>query len=459
MKRFLLCVGAVLMASALLISCGKSAAKAGAPVKITLFVGFGTGGDPAQVELHKKLEEEFNKTHKDIQIEFMHVLNADHVTKFTTMLASDTVPDIVMPIGVMGMGEFNDEWIDIKPFIQKDNYDTSDFYGPALEAISEPDRTVGLPFGVYPSVVFYNADMFDKAGVAYPPKKFGTDGWTYDALVAAARKLTFDKNGKNSLDAAFNPEAIDTYGWGGWEGSGFRAVPGKFGGNIRGYTDESMKTAQMNDAGWKAALQFMADCVSKYHIEPKFASTASGTFTAGDPIGTNKVAMWECFSWAAYLYENWTNNFNWNVAAIPAGPSGQIVAQANSDTFAITKHSKHPEQSWEVMKWLFEPDRLSLLAKSYGCIPARKSLSGGWLESMKETYPKVDWDVFIESINYAEKPNHESWMPAYRLVWDEQNLAMDAVCSGAQTDGSAVADNLNAKAQKYTDDYWKSAGK
>ena len=443
----------------LLASCGAPAPAGPAePVKITLFVGFGTGGDPAQIEVHKKLADAFNAAHKDIQISFQTVLNADHVTKFATMLASDTVPDIVMPVGVQGVAEFFDEWIDLTPYITADKYDTSDFYGPAQEAHTYAGRVIGLPIGVYPQVLFYNKDLFDRSGVAYPPKKFGTAGWNYDALVQMAKKLTLDKKGKNAADPAFDGKAIVQYGFGGWEGGELRGVVGKFDGDMRGFSAD-YKKAIMNDAGWKAALQFMADSALVWKITPKFSSTATGTFTAGDPLGTNKVALWECYSWASYLYENWNKNFTWNVAAIPAGPHGTIIAQANDDTFAISKHSKHPKEAWEVMKWLLDPPQMAQLTKSYGAIPGRKSLADGWLAEMKASNPKVDWDVFIESNNYAEKPNAESWNPAYRQVWDEMQKAMDQVTSGGAADGAAVADALNAKVQGYTDEYWKTAGK
>jgi len=459
MKLSAFLAGLVALASLALASCGASAqasAPAAAPVKIVVFVGFGTGGDPAQIEVHKKLADAFNASHQGIQVEFQTVPNPDHVTKFATMLASDTVPDLVMPIGVQGVAEFFDEWVDLTPFIAADHYDTSDFYGPAKEAHTYEGRIVGLPIGVYPQVLYYNKDLFDRSNVPYPPQKFGTPGWTYAALVETAKKLTLDKKGRNANDPAFDGKAPAQYGFGGWEGGELRGVVGKFDGNMRGFSAD-FKKAQMNDAGWKAALQFMADSALVWKITPKFSSTASGTFTAGDPLGTNKVAMWECYSWASYLYENWTKNFTWNVAAIPAGPHGTIIAQANDDTFAITKHSKHPKEAWEVMKWLLDPVQMVQLTDSYGCIPGRKSMGDGWLTKMKASNPAIDWEVFLESNNYAEKPNSESWNPAYRQVWDEMQKAMDLVASGGAPDGGAVAEALNAKVQTYIDEYWKTA--
>ncbi|WP_175410792.1 extracellular solute-binding protein [Streptomyces sp. TRM64462] len=54
---------------------------------------------------------------------------------------------------------------------------------PRLRQAGEVDRTqYGMPFGASTRLMFYNEDLFDKAGVAAPPK-------TWDDLQAAARKL------------------------------------------------------------------------------------------------------------------------------------------------------------------------------------------------------------------------------------------------------------------------------
>ena len=97
--------------------------------KILIFVGFGTGTDPTQQAAHKKIQDEFNSTHDKLQIEFLTVPWAERITKFSTMLAGDMSPDIVMPIGVGGIAEFYDEWADLTPYIVKDQYDMTRFVG------------------------------------------------------------------------------------------------------------------------------------------------------------------------------------------------------------------------------------------------------------------------------------------------------------------------------------------
>ena len=453
------CLSLVLLA--LLAACapGKPAAPAG-PVKVSIFVGFGTGTDPSQIEVHNQLAKEFNDTHKDIQVEFVTVPYAEARTKYSAMVAGNMAPDLVMPIGVMGIAGNYDGWKDIAPYIKKDNYDLSDYYGPAVDVHKYSDKTVGLPIGVYPSVVYYNSDMFDRAKLPYPPTKIGEayqgSPWTYDTLIQLAQKLTLDKKKKNSTQPGFDAGNVVQYGFDGWDWSPWRIVPGKFGGNALGMSAD-FKTAQMNTTEWKAGLKFLYDTINTWHVRPKGAGeNATSIYGDNDPIGSGKTGMWECFSWIQYAYSGWSANFSWNVAPVPAGPTGKVVAQANADTFAIPVQAPHPDQAWEVMKWMVEPANMVRLTNSYGAIPARKSLAAGWLEGQKKISTKVNWQLFLDSIDYMDKPNNEAWVPNYQKVWDAMENNMTAVTTGKVTDTDKALDTLNTEVQGYLDEYWKA---
>lgn len=454
---------ATLIALALVVLTGCSPqgqASASGPVKVSIFVGFGTGTDPSQIAVHEQLAQEFNDGHKDIQIEFVTVPYAEARTKFSAMVAGNMAPDLVMPIGVMGIAGNFEGWRDIRPYIEKDGYDLADFYGPSVEAHQYPDKTVGLPIGVYPSVVYYNTDLFDLAKVPYPPKKYGQDyqgkPWTYATLVEVAQRLTLDKNHRNATQPGFDPANIVQYGFDGWDWSPWRIVPGKFGGNPLGMSAD-YKTAQMNTPEWKAALKFLGDSLNTWHIRPKGAGeNATSIYGDNDPLGSGKTGMWEVFSWIQYAYEGWNANFGWNVAPVPAGPTGRIVAEANADTFAIPVQAAHPDQAWEVMKWMVEPENMKRLAASYGAIPARKSLAEGWKEGQKDLNKNVDWQLFIDSIDYMDRPNNEAWVPNYQKVWDAMENTMASITTGKVTDTDRAAEDLNAEVQGYLDEYWKA---
>ena len=453
MKRVIPLLSVVIMLSLLLSACG-AAATPKPPVKITVFVGFGAGSDPDSMEALKKIATEYNSSHTDTQMEFTFSTWEEHAAKFSTLIAGDLAPDLAFPIGIQGIAEFYDEWIDVAPLIKEDNYDTSDFYGPAVDLLQYSDKTIGVPFGVYPSVVFYNEDLFDKAGLDYPPSAYGDATWTYDKQVELAKSMTLDENGKDANAADFNASKINQWGWGGWCGP-FRTIPGKFGGNPLGM-DASYKTAEMNAGGYLESAQFLHDTIWVTHVQPTSEELSSSFGGADNPFEGGTSAMWECFSWMAYAYPNF-EHFNWNVAPIPAGPHGDVVSPTNADTFAISSHSKNPREAWQVAKWLIEPEMLSRVCGILGCMPARKSLADSWLKDMSAQYPNVNFQLFVDSIQYMDaSPNNEQWVPNYQKVWDATQNAQDKLVSDEAADVQGVMDELNTEVQGYLDEYWAS---
>lgn len=442
-----------------LVACGGGTSAAKGPVKIQVFVGFGTGTDGGQVEIHNTLAKEFNESvgkQKGIELEFVHVQYAEAQQKFTTMVAGGLTPDIVGPTGVSGTAQQMNEWLDITPYLQKDKYDLSDFDAALVKAhkytVDGKEVQVGLPIGFFPSVMYYNEDIFDRAGLPYPPAKFGDPSWTYDKVIELARKMTIDKNGKTPNDAGFDKDNVVQYGFDGWDWAPWRMVQGKFG-NPLGMTAD-YKKATMDSPEWKAALQFHADTLYKHYVRPNSASdNAASAFGDNSPLASNKLAMWEIFSWMSYDYENWDANFKWNVAAIPA-MNGKIVAGTNTDTFAMTKSGKNKDKAWEVYKWLYSPEIYARLAKNYGAIPAMKSQQAAWLEEQKAARPHINWQVFLDAGAYADNPNNEAWVPNYGKVWDAMNNAMNAVIAGTHGSVDELTAKLNAEVQGYLDEYW-----
>jgi len=439
--------------STLLAACG-AAPPAKGPAKITVFVGFGAGSDPDSMEALNKIASEYNSSHTDIQMEFTFSTWEEHSAKFSTLLAGDLAPDLAFPIGIQGIAEFYDEWIDVSPFIKADNYDTSDFFGPAVELLQYKDKTIGLPVGVYTSVLFYSEDLFDKAGIDYPPSAYGDPNWTYDKVVELAKTMTLDENGNDANSPDFDPTKITQWGWGGWDGP-FRTIPGKFGGNPLGM-DAEYKTAEMNTGAYLEAAQYVHDSIWKRHVVPTSEDLSSSFGGADNPFEGGLSAMWESFSWIAYAYPTF-NNFNWNVAPIPAGPHGDVLSPTNADTFAISAHSKNPQQAWEVAKWLIEPEMLSRICGILGCMPSRKSLADTWVKDMSTEYPNVDFQLFVDSIEYMDaSPNNEQWVPNYQKVWDATENAADTLRTDGTADPQAVMDALDAEVQGYLDEYWAS---
>jgi multiple sugar transport system substrate-binding protein len=72
-----------------------------------------------------------------------------------------------------------------------------DFQPAAVEAGSYQGRLYSIIRDFYPgpAMFYYNKDLFDKAGIAYP-----TFDWNWDKMREAANALTLDTNGDGKLD-------------------------------------------------------------------------------------------------------------------------------------------------------------------------------------------------------------------------------------------------------------------
>ncbi|HMD81511.1 MAG TPA: hypothetical protein VKE92_09415, partial [Anaerolineales bacterium] len=148
------------VASMTLAACsGIAATQAPAePQKVVIFVGFGTGTDPDQVAAQEELAKKFNDSHDNIEMEFLIVPNEEATERFLAMVSGDNAPQLVGPHGTSTIARFKEYWEDVTPYIEKDNYDLTDFYGPATTINKYPDLDAGLPLGLYPSFLFYNKD-------------------------------------------------------------------------------------------------------------------------------------------------------------------------------------------------------------------------------------------------------------------------------------------------------------
>jgi len=130
------------------------------------------------------------------------------------------------------------------------------------------------------------------------------------------------------------------------------------------------------------------------------------------------IHTWYVASWAL------DGSFDWNLAATPAY-NGQVTAKLHADTFCIPKGSKNPEAAFEVLTYLLSADVAPNLLNVYGGMPARISLQDTYFDGYTATnFPDktdINWDVVVDSMVYADNPNHESWMPSFQETTDKYN--------------------------------------
>ena len=154
----------------------------------------------------------YNKSQKDVYIALEIYNNNVAANILKTQIAAGNAPDLIGPVGVEGLNLFRDQLLDLQPLIDKTGYNV-DGVDPELVdffKLGEGNATIGVPFATYPSFLYFNKDLFDEAGLPYPPTKVGDKyqgkDWDMAAVRELAMKLTVDKNGNDATSADFDAD-------------------------------------------------------------------------------------------------------------------------------------------------------------------------------------------------------------------------------------------------------------
>ncbi|HJA67264.1 MAG TPA: sugar ABC transporter substrate-binding protein [Candidatus Mediterraneibacter cottocaccae] len=130
--------------------------------------------------------EAFEKANPDIKIEVVNAPSADYETKLTTMLAGGDDVDLFFAKSNTSLpGLYSKGYcMNLSELFDSDGYDLTN-YGTVLEQQMTFDGNVyALPFRTNDWLLFYNKDLFDAAGVAYP-----TNDMTWQQVADTAKQI------------------------------------------------------------------------------------------------------------------------------------------------------------------------------------------------------------------------------------------------------------------------------
>jgi multiple sugar transport system substrate-binding protein len=111
------------------------------------------------------------------------------------LVAAGDLPDIMLTYDLR-IRDFNEKKLstDLTPWIKSQKFDLSKLDPvdvDTVRAYGEEGQLLALPWSINFSATFYNKDIFDKFGVAYPK-----DGITWDQAIDLAKKVTRTEDGK-----------------------------------------------------------------------------------------------------------------------------------------------------------------------------------------------------------------------------------------------------------------------
>ncbi len=404
----------LVLALALLVASFPHSVKAADKVTVTWFVGLGTGTDKEQIAIQNKIVEKFNASQSEIDLK-LNIAASNQVAPDTlsTLIAAGTAPDLVGPVGFDGSNQFAGQWLDLTSLIAKTKYNLTQFPTNLVGLYKEGDALVGIPFAVFPGILYYNKDLFDEAGLAYPPTKVGEKyklngkdvDWDYDTVAQVAKLLTVDSAGNDATNAKFDASKTVQFGFVHQYG-GARSEFSTFGGSP--IIDAKTGKVSIPD-NWRAEAKWLYNGLWKDHFIPSATYSASDLLKPSE-FASGKVAMGRTMLWYTCCVAEL--KAKWDIGVQPSY-KGTTFAPADADTFRIVKTTKNPDATFKVLSYLLGDAALDLLTV-YGAYPARPDLQDASIKAKAEKYPSVqNWSIVAPALNYATVPHHESYYPNY----------------------------------------------
>jgi multiple sugar transport system substrate-binding protein len=364
---------------------------AGASAKTV--VTYGTPGSTVEDAAWEPVFKAFNDSHPDIEARYMALggnYGPDYLQNLQTRIAAGNAPDVFFILDGYVAGFAERGVIDpIDELVANAGIDLASYYNAHINGLKYDDQLWGLPRDGAPVAMFYNADAFDEAGVAYPD-----DTWTWDTYLEAAKTLTKrDDDGRAVMLGASRGEWINWV----WQA----------GGDI---FNEDKTACILDQPEAIAGLQFAQDLVITHKVAPSAEDMADqdqlDMFLAGR-LATHFAAR-------GSLGAICESDFRFNAAIAPTGKVR--MARTNDGPTALWSGSKNKDAAFQLLAYLCSEEGQRLKIKDTGfAFPSWKSLTTeDWFSQFQcgqsqENGVSVAFQQEIENDWVQTWPTHPKW--------------------------------------------------
>lgn len=318
MTRMRTLLGAGAAALALTATGCSGGGDADGPVELTFWHGY----TEADGDVLEAIVEEFNASHEDVTIKTEVKTWASIDDTLLTALSAQEGPDIVaMPAERLPVYASRGAFVELDDFYGDEDGNTANLVPGAVDMVEVEGSKYGVPAGFVPLAVYYDAELFEDAGIGEFPQ-------TWDQWVDTAEQLTVDENGDGTPEryGVVLPDHA-TVANGLW--------PTLFYGNGGDVVDGG--EAVIDSPENAATLEYWRTAIEQGAISP----TGVDGVGADELFGSGKAAMTVGGPWMASIAEE--SGIDYGIAPIPAGPEAQ-AASAIGISMATTVDTGDAEQ-------------------------------------------------------------------------------------------------------------------
>lgn len=235
MRRLLAAVLATAMSVSLLAGCGSGEEDGGESKDGKVHIRFATWDSADTLDDQQECVDKFNESQDKIEVT-LEGWGGDFDTKLTASMGAGDAPD------VMYMWDYPTYGDSLEPLDERIEAEGEDYKNNFFEALwpynSKDGQIYGVPVSVVTSCLYYNKDIFDQAGVAYP-----TDDWTWEDVAKASKEIESKVENVNgfTFEMGTLPYTFEMYLWS--NGTAFVDEDGKMDGNMN--SKEAVEVFQM----------------------------------------------------------------------------------------------------------------------------------------------------------------------------------------------------------------------
>ena len=389
--RLIACVAAACLA---LAGCGSNdgedSAKGGGKqptVTLQLF------GDAEELAVYRDLAAAYERKTAG-KVKLVEVADRGaHIQKLATSFAAGSPPDAFL-VNYRNYGGYASRKVldPVGPRLDSSSaLERDDFYEQTLEAFTFGGVLQCMPQNVSSLVVYYNRDLFRRAGIDDPARD-----WTYDDFVNAAAKLTRGK----SYGVGVEPGVV-------------RLAPFIWseGGELVDDPTAPTRFTLDSAAGRDGLQRFFALSRFSPSVEQVESKSLDEQFIDGN------IAMFMSSRREVPTLRT-IKDFDWDVAAFPRGkqPAGVL----HSDAYCVSKGS-NADAAWKFIEFAVGSEGSRITAEGGRTVPSHKATaeSPAFLDPSRR--PKSS-QVFLDAIPTIRRlPISPNWP----VVEDAANLAIE----------------------------------
>ena len=350
----------------------------------TRTVTFMHWGGESYVARYERLIADFEMRNPGIKIERIGGGSGqEYDDTLLTRIAGGVAPDVYI-VDMQYVARYAPMVHDLRPLAERDPDFKLDELAPVIIDVFTADgKLIAFPHDVSPNLYFYNADMFEEAGLELPTLTWRRDAWTWATFRDAARKL-------HRTDADRRVTV-----WGTLAGTG-QSLPRLFmwSNGAAEFDDVLKPTKALHDH--PDAIEAL-DFLQQLHIADGVAVPVgqNASFPAGE------VAMFA--RWSSGIAAFAAAPFKWGLAPYPKGPgpNGRYASDIGTAGFVIHETAADVEAAWKFVSYLAGPHAAVIIGEMGPGIPVRP---GAEITNFPENllYPEAVYEIAA----LPDKGNH-----------------------------------------------------